>query len=120
MSLEVFYWLLSQLVRVCRVNVPDASAAVVGAGEQDSLADGVPRKAVSFLLVPNQAEVGLHLVIFRRFRVLEIVEQVNFSADGLGGDDLVVLRHRSGSVHLSLVVYLNVDGDSVLLFSRDG
>lgn len=44
-------------------------------------------------------------------RVLGVVEHQHVRGGGLGGDDAGTLRHVAGSVHLSLVVDLDVDLD---------
>ena len=107
---EVGDRLLSELVTVCFLNVPDADAAVITAGQKNALAVLVPGKAVAFLVVPDKSQVCPDLVVLWRARMFRIVKDVYLAVvDRFGSNNLRVLRHISRTVDLALVINLNVD-----------
>lgn len=62
----------------------------------------------------QQSQVGLYFVSMHA-SVLEVVEDMHFARDGLGCNDLVLLRHVTRSVYFSLVVDLKLNLNSLVL-----
>ena len=51
--------------------------------------------------------------------MLEIVKDIEVSTSGLCGDNFWFLRHKSGFVDFTLVIYLDVNLNSILLILDD-
>jgi hypothetical protein len=112
-------WLLSDLVRVCGVDIPYTCLAVVRAREQETFFYGIPREPIALLAVADEAQVWLYLVVNWSFRMLKVVKNVNLAICGFGCNNFLILWHVSSFVDFALVVNLNIYRDSGLLSVGD-
>lgn len=62
-----------------------------------------------------QLQIWFDFVIYRDFRVLVIIKDVNIPAIGLGCNDFLILRHVPRFVDLSLMIDLDINLNAILL-----
>ena len=108
--------LLRDLIWVCSIDIPDACLAVIWSRQEKSFLNRVPGKAIALLSVANEPQIWLYFIIHWSLRVLEVIENVNFSAGCFSSNNFLILRHISSFVHFALVIYLNVNWNTGLLF----
>jgi hypothetical protein len=106
---------IRKLVRC--VHVPHAHEVIIRAREQQAWPYRIPGKTEALSFVPQQRQLRLNLIVIWLGRVLVIVENVNFAAYGLSGNNIHALRHVPRFIHLSLMINLSFDRD-LLMFGR--
>ena len=62
-----------------------------------------------------QLQIWFDFVIYRDFRVLVIIKDVNIPAIGLSCNDFLILRHVPRFVDLSLMIDLDINLNAILL-----
>lgn len=99
-------------------DIPYEDGGIICTWEQEAFLFLVPTKPVSFLLMSRQFELGLHFIRLWSSWMLEVVEDVDLTWDGLGSDDVSLLGHGSCSVDFSVVVDLRLYLDPLPLSSK--
>jgi len=98
-----------QLVRLA--HVPHTNHAVVRTRQQVTLSLWVPVESIALLTMAKQTEIRLDFFSVAA-AVFEVIEDVDLARNRLGRDDLVLLRHVSSAVDLSLMVNLQLNLDA--------
>jgi len=100
-----------QLIRL--INIPQTDFVVIAATQEQAQLIGVPIETVAFFAVSKQSQIWLDFISAGFAPLLEIIKNVDFSADGLRRYYFVRLRHRAASINFALMVYLHFDLNSV-------
>jgi hypothetical protein len=102
-----------QLILV--VHIPNADAIVIAAWKKQTSSLRVPIETVTFTVMTKEDHFRFDLVCSGARSMLKVVEDVNFTWDGLSRDNFVHLRHVSGAIHFTLVVYLKLNLNAFIL-----
>ena len=86
--------------------------SVIRTAEQVTWSKLTLRQTITFSVVTFRSYIGRACAIKRGLgRVLVVVKEINFSANGLGSDKERVLRHIASPVNLAIVINLLNDLD---------
>ena len=83
---------------------------VIASGQQVSVEVGIPRQTVALLLVSSKPQVRLALSVGVGLAgMLGVIEDEDVARRSLCGNDTRVLGHISSTIHLPLVVDLDLN-----------